>query len=335
MKTITSELNIENAPDIPGLTLRGFRGEEDFPGMLETYKAGAKADGLDAVYTVEEIANDYAHLERCDVSTDMILAEVEGEVISYGRTWWAAEPNGDHLYGFFVNLKPEWRGKGVGRWMAEWLVNRAREIAADHPADAPKYLQAWSDERQKWQKGVLEKFGLAPVRYIIEMSRPCSEPIEALPLPEGIELRPITPEMIRAVFDAEVEAFRDHWGFVEPTEKNYQAWLNWPHHNPDLWKVAFDGDEVVGMVRNFVNHKENEEANRKRGYTEEISVRRPWRRKGIARALLTQSIQMFIKMGMEETTLGVDTENPSGAMALYTDVGYEKTHAIGVYRRPL
>ena len=37
------------------------------------------------------------------------------------------------------------------------------------------------------------------------------------------------------------------------------------------------------MVRNFINHKENQEANRKRGYTENISVRRPWRRQGIAR----------------------------------------------------
>jgi ribosomal protein S18 acetylase RimI-like enzyme len=335
MKTKTRELNLENASEIPGLTLRGYRSEEDLPGMLETWKAAMKSDGLDAAETLEEMIYNYNHLERCDVYKDLVIAEFEGEIIAYGRTWWDAEPKGDHLYGFFVNLRPEWRGKGVGTQMAERLISRAREIAEEHPADAPKFLQSWSEDRQVWQNGLLEKLGLAPVRFIFEMTRSCSKPVEVLPLPEGIELRPITPDLMRAVFDAETEAFRDHWGFVEPTEKSYQAWLNWPLQAPELWKVAFDGDQVVGMVRNFINHKHNQEANRKRGYTENISVRRPWRRQGIARALLSQSIQMFIEMGMEETFLGVDTENPSGAMALYTDVGYEKTHAIGVYRRPL
>ena len=89
------------------------------------------------------------------------------------------------------------------------------------------------------------------------------------------------------------------------------------------------------MVRNFVNPKENETFDRLRGYTEFISVRRPWRRQGVARALLTQSIQMFTEMGMQETALGVDTENPNGALNLYQSVGYEETRRFYTYRKPL
>jgi ribosomal protein S18 acetylase RimI-like enzyme len=335
MQTKVIELKVEKAPDIPGLFFRGFRGEDDFPGMLAVYKAAMKADGVEASSTLEDLAYNYNHLERCNPATDMIMAELDSELIAFGRTWWNAEPNNDHLYGFFVNLAPEWRGEGLGTCMAEWLINRAREIAQDHPAEAPKYLQVWANDRQKWQNGLYKKLGLEVVRYGYEMTRPCDEPIEMLPLPEGIEVRPITPDLMRAVFDAESEAFRDHWGYVEPTEKSYEGWLAWPLSAPELWKVAFDGDEVVGMVCNFINQKENEEYNRKRGYTENISVRRPWRRKGIARALLTQSIQMFIEMGMEETCLGVDTGNPNGALALYTDVGYQKIHTEYTYRKPL
>ena len=44
---------------------------------------------------------------------------------------------------------------------------------------------------------------------------------------------------------------------------------------------------------------------------------------------------MFIEMGMEETCLGVDTENPNGALALYSDVGYEKIHTAYTYRKSL
>ena len=56
-----------------------------------------------------------------------------------------------------------------------------------------------------------------------------------------------------------------------------------PTFNPDIWKIAWDGDRVAGIVMNIVNEKENEEYQRKRGYTENISVGRPWRKRGLAR----------------------------------------------------
>jgi ribosomal protein S18 acetylase RimI-like enzyme len=140
--------------------------------------------------------------------------------------------------------------------------------------------------------------------------------------------------MIRQIFYATVEAAQDHWNFVQPEEEDFLAWQDNPTFDPSLWAVAWEGDEVVGTVLNFID-KEYNKNYRKRGYTENICTRRPWRRKGIARALLTQSIQMFIDMGMEETALGVDTENPSGALKLYQDVGYveEKRHVT--YRKQL
>ena len=42
----------------------------------------------------------------------------------------------------------------------------------------------------------------------------------------------------------------------------------------------------------------------------------------MARALLVHSIHVFRDMSMDETALGVDTENPSGALHLYKSVGY-------------
>jgi ribosomal protein S18 acetylase RimI-like enzyme len=112
----------------------------------------------------------------------------------------------------------------------------------------------------------------------------------------------------------------------------YQRWVTEPIHNPDLWKVAWDGDQVAGMVGNFLDKKENQEFNRNRGYTEDIWVRRPWRGRGLAKALIAESIRMFKEMGMEETCLGVDAENPNGALRLYTSMGYEKvaekTHIV-------
>ena len=69
----------------------------------------------------------------------------------------------------------------------------------------------------------------------------------------------------------------------------------------------------AGQVRTFINEAENEKYNRKRGFTEFISVRRPWRKRGLARALIVRSLQLQKEQGMTESALGADSENISGA----------------------
>jgi ribosomal protein S18 acetylase RimI-like enzyme len=326
---------IINVPAIDGLTFRGFRGEEDYPVMAAIINAANLADGENNVVKAEEIAVNYAHLQRSNTATDMVFIEVDGQPVGYGRCMWDQDAEGDYLYSFFLHMVPKWRGKGIGRPVIAHFLSRLAEISAEHPADAPKYYQSWAGNHQVWYLGLLKSSGMVPVRWGFEMVRPCSQPVQITALPAGLEVQPVDERHYRAIWEADVEAFRDHWGFVEPTEEDYLAWIEQPEIDPSLWKVAFDGDEVVGMVRNYINKDENLNRGIQRGYTENISVRRPWRRQGVARALLTESIQMFIDMGMDETALGVDTENPSGALDLYLNVGYMEIKRGATYRKPI
>ena len=152
-------------------------------------------------------------------------------------------------------------------------------------------------------------------------------------MPERLEVRPVKPEHMRSIWNADVEAFRDHWGYSPPKEDDFQRWLKDPLLDPSLFKIAWDGDQVAGMVQNFVNHNENEEYERQRGYTEGICVRRPWRKRGLAKSLIVQSMQMFKEMGMTETALGVDAENTSGALNLYKSCGYKVVKQSTTYRK--
>jgi ribosomal protein S18 acetylase RimI-like enzyme len=88
-------------------------------------------------------------------------------------------------------------------------------------------------------------------------------------------------------------------------------------------------------VLNYIDSEENAEYQRQRGYTEGISVRRPWRRRGVARALLTRSLKMFHDMGMHEAALGVDSQNLNGANLLYESVGFRLVQRFAIYRKPL
>jgi len=118
-------------------------------------------------------------------------------------------------------------------------------------------------------------------------------------------------------------------------EEKYPAWLADPAHTPHLWQVAWDGDELTGMVLNRVDAKENEELGRKRGVTEHIYVRPQWRQRGLASALIARSLQILKEQGMQEAELGVDSENESAAFSLYQRIGY-KTFSIDTwYRKPM
>ncbi len=88
------------------------------------------------------------------------------------------------------------------------------------------------------------------------------------------------------------------------------------------------------MVLNFVNHEENEEYKRQRGYTEGICVRRPWRRQGLAKALIARSFRVLKDLGLVEAALGVDTENPNGALQLYQGMGFRPVKRHTTYRKP-
>ncbi len=329
------EIEIANAPDIAGLLFRGFRGKSDYPLMLEIINAIKGPDKSERSETVEDIARGYAHLERCDPYQDMLFAEVNGEAVGYSRVWWDKELNGPYTYTYFVFLKPDWRASGIGEAMNAYLQDRLRQIAAQHPDEDEKFLQVFAASTEKWNIQLFLNDGYQPVRYGLSMVRPCDQPIEISPLPEGIEVRPVREDQLRQLWDAGQEAFRDHWGFVPEGEEAYQDWLEWPDRQPELFMVAWDGDEIVGQIQNFIAEKENKEYNRLRGYTENISVRRLWRRQGVARALLTRSIKMFQEMGMDETSLGVDTQNPNGAKGLYVGVGYQEVKRFTTYRKLL
>ena len=64
--------------------------------------------------------------------------------------------------------------------------------------------------------------GYDAVRFGASLVRADLEDVPDLPLPEGVELRAVTPEMLRPIFDAHREAFRGDWDFTEATEEDFQ-----------------------------------------------------------------------------------------------------------------
>ncbi|MGD8902867.1 MAG: GNAT family N-acetyltransferase [Anaerolineae bacterium] len=335
IKTDSRQISIAGAPDIPGLIFRGFLGEADYPAMLAVIEASKQVDGLERTDSLEDVTRNYQHLQNCDPYRDMLFAEVQGEVVGYSRVWWNQTDGGKRIYSGFAFLQPEWRHKGIRRAMLRHNERRMREIAASHPQDGERWFEAWCAEEEEHWESLLVGAGYRAVRHGFQMVRPDLEDIPELPLPEGLEVHPAQADQFRAIFDAAKEAFRDSWEYSDDwwTDEGFEAWQHESTFQPELWQVAWDDDQVAGMVLNFIGHDENEEYNRQRGYTETICVRRPWRRRGLARALIARSLDVLKEQGMTEAALGVDTENQSGALRLYQSMGFRPVKRNSVYRK--
>jgi ribosomal protein S18 acetylase RimI-like enzyme len=331
----TDRLPLPDAAILPGLTFRPFAGESDYPNILAVINGMKQADGSQRTDTLDDIVNNYQHLMNCDPYQDMLFAEIEGDVQAYGRAWWMEEASGLRRYIYLLFTRPAARQDALGMAMADWFEARLRQIHAEHGAPAEAALEVFAEAHEEWLTGIWAARGFREVRYGYGMVRDLSDPIRDVPCPPGIELRPIRADMLRACWDASQEAFQDHWGYVPPDEDQFQRWLKDVKDEFPLWKVGFDGDQIAGQVQNFVNKEENAEYNRLRGYTEGISTRRAWRKQGLARYLLTESMKMFKEMGMTETALGVDAENPNGALQLYESVGYRVQRKGVTYRKPV
>ena len=68
------------------------------------------------------------------------------------------------------------------------------------------------------------------------------------------------------------------------------------------------------------------------GWVGVLGVRRPWRRRGLATALLYASFREIRSRGKPMAKLGVDAANPTGATRLYESVGMRIVNEFAAYR---
>jgi ribosomal protein S18 acetylase RimI-like enzyme len=314
--------SLNNAPKIDGLVFRHFAGETDYPKMLAIYQKLHTAGQYSGETTLKSLEAEFANLSNCDPHDDLMFVEVHGQTVAFCRFYWERQVSTkEYAYAIMFRVDPAWQSKGIEQVLIEWGESRGRHYAATLPDGNAGFFLAFSRETDLTRFNIIKGSGFEIKRYYHSMSRDLVDLPERL-VPEGITVRPVLPKDYRKIWDASNDAFQDEYGASDPTEEWYQGYLASPNFQPILWQVAWDGDEVVGSVQNYISLEENELEGRQRGYTEAISVRREWRGRGVASALICRSMAMFKLLNMDEVALTADTQNPTGAMRLYTALGY-------------
>lgn len=329
----TGYLELASPPAIPGLVFRLFRGPEDHGVICDLSNVAAEHDGLDWRINEEMLAVWWAPGEDFVPTEDVVIAEVAGKAIACGLAGRPQKGMDQALFPVQGRVRPEWRRQGIGRALRLWNEEHARHRYVVTGDRRPAFFVSYCKDGVVSSERQLKNGGYEPVRYYFHMLKRTLDEIGDATLPEGIEVRPVLPDQWRAIHAAETEAFRDHWGTPEFPYEVMEREATVAGAGPEMWVVAWEGDQVVGSVRNVIDYAENEKMHRRRGYNNTVSVRRPWRGRGIARALLNRSLILLRERGMTQSWLRVDSDNPTGALRLYESCGFEVDERETEYRK--
>ncbi len=334
--TPNDEIAVPGRPDIPGLRFRRFRGSADYAGMAAANQAGREQAGILELITAESMARSYDHLVNCDPQRDILVVERDGTIVGYARVEWRDQTDGTRGFTSVCLLRPADRRLGIGGAMLGWCESRMAAVAASLPADRPSKMKAFSWDADEGAAVLLAARGWTREGKGYEMVRPTLEAIPVVPLPEGFDVRPIDDTAKeRGAWLAAAEAFRDERGEGEWTEEDWALSQADPHRDPTLWAVAYDGDEVAAGVYGRIDPEENAHHGVLQGYIDGVWTRKAYRRRGLARALLAQVLELLRERGMTSAYLGVDGLNPNQAMTLYESLGFEIRTSETDWTKPL
>ncbi len=247
------------------------------------------------------------------------------------------EPHVRMMAAAFVH--PDHQGCGIGAYLADWLLVRAKACLHRSPEGARVTLTQYLPAQDCAAGALLTAKGFKAVRASYLMRIEMSVPPAAPQSPAGICIRPLCMDTdfeptVRVVR----QSFRDHYGFVEePFENSIGRWKyitsHDPHFDPALWFVALDGEKICATCYCTPFSEEDPEM----GWIQTLGVLREYRGRGLGLALLERAFAEFYRRGMSKVGLSVDAQSLTGATRLYEKAGmrvYRQYHAYEIELRP-
>jgi GNAT superfamily N-acetyltransferase len=206
-----------------------------------------------------------------------------------------------------ADVQPDDRGRGIGRALLGWTETRARS------AGLIRVRQTVTDgDTASARLFAASGYANSGSAWILEQ-RLGDEP-PAVQVPAGVTLRSFRPSDAPIVHRLIDDAFNE-WPGREPVD--FERWSAFitahPSFAPDASRLAFDGDELVGVALAF-NYEGNDE-----GWVQQLATKATHRHRGIARALLQSAFAAFHAAGWR--TGALSTESRTGALSLYERVG--------------
>jgi ribosomal protein S18 acetylase RimI-like enzyme len=259
--------------------------------------------------------------------------DAEGQIVALIEFWDDLNGGVDDLQCYFHCM----HGR-VSTDTAERLIRFAEDRARNalKRADSSKEVKLSTDislDNHEVQR-LFTEAGYAPESYTTRMEIEFDSEPEAPVWPEAIVPRQFRSGIDdRAVHATRQEAWADmRHGHPIPFDTwRYFLIENNPHFDESLWAMAMDGDEIAGICLASAGMTEDPD----RAWIYSVGVKRAYRKRGIATAMLRHAFCLLYQRGVSKAALSVDSESLTGAHRIYERVGMHSTRRNARYARIL
>ncbi len=297
----------------------------DDQAWAELLAAIEAVDQRGETYELDDLADEWASVWS-HPETDATFVWDDGVLVAFA--WLKAMPGEReaHRVACWGGVRPSHRRRGIGTAVFGWMLERATEIVERFDSALPVSVQVDAVDGQTDLVALAGRAGFEPARHFLEVARPVAHPVPELPAPQGVDLAPWSEAIDEAARLAHVEAFADHWGSEPRTRDEWTQWYT-GHRSfrPELSVLAIDraSGQVASLVLCAAYPQDWGDAPVEAWVTT-VGTRRAWRGRGVGRWLLAQALERVAGAdeGFERAILGVDEENPTGALRLYRALGF-------------
>ena len=282
--------------------------------------------------SVDEIREELSH-SWIDIARDGLLAlDVDGLPVAWGLV--SVPPDPQTIVRVFLSggVAPAHRGRGIGRRLLAWQHDRAREMLSESPQVMPAWVMSYAADRAPEHGALLQHLGFEPARYFTTLERALTEPHTAVVAPPEFVIEPYRASLSEQVRASKNAAFADHWGSQPTSRESWESMQRLPSFRPELCRIARVGDEVVAFLITEINEDDWARQGARSAYIGLVGTVREWRGRGLASVMLAQALEAYRAQGLDLAVLDVDTENPTGALGVYTRLGFAPTARDVAYR---
>lgn len=297
--------------------------------------AAEKVDQEGEHFSAEDLAEQLGR-PHLDLPRNSISLWADGRMIGYGIAHISPSVVDVDRVRAQGTIDPEFRRRGLGTTLMRWLIQRCGELhTATHP-DFPGQVGAGVVSNNVSAISLLESLGFTAERFFFDMRRPLDQAVPETSIADGLRLTPYDPSYQEALRLAHFEAFSDHWGWAPP--------------DPEVWRsrnvgsrafrgaqsyLLLDGDTVAAYVNGYEWEADTEATGIRELYIGQVGTRRAYRGRGLARATIAKVMTEAAQAGYQRAALGVDADNPTGALGLYENLGFITHNKFTSYALPI
>lgn len=291
----------------------------DLDGALEALNAFTLQQYGEAEYTEKSVLAEWDSGD-IDLERDTRVAvDSAGKVVAFVEYWCDLIGSVERPE-CFLHVIPGLLAAEELAALLRFPIGRAEEALRETAVGGPIHLGTYvlADDLEK--RACFESAGFREEWYSFKMLRELHAPIDTPVFPEGIAVRPLalgTDD--RKVFEARSDAWRDMRGASPISFEQWRRYLieNAEHFDPNLWFIAWAGEDVAGFCLCSERTTEDPEM----GFVPSLGVRKPYRNRGLATSLLLNAFGELYRRGVRKVGLDVDSESLTGANRIYERVG--------------